>query len=268
MGKITSVRAALGRAVDIRCLAFFLLLFPVPLDYFLPNVKEVLLFSLVLSFIVKEDAETQYIDMRLAVALLLCSLLLTESPLETFLEALCGWFFFKSFLYATAHFAKLEKEESQHEAEMAEDAFEQASPIPFVPFFVVGVFLAATLWMCVSLPMEETQRLLTALPQFPFFGVPTVVIGTHLVPSILTAAVMACGCLFFLTYARLRWKMHKGFTPKYIFGDGDPIIFAVFFGILPIMIYLTSFAFSLVLAAGAFFLQHKKQRGTSDVPDR
>lgn len=272
MVKTISALAALRKELDFRYLGFFLLVFLVPLDYILPQVNATPLFCFILAFIVKEDLETQWIDMRWALVLIMSTLLMTKTPLETFVEAFVGWLFFKSFLYLTAHFTKNpsteETEPPETEAVTGTTIKSKTfSPLPFVPFFVAGVFVATTFWMCVSIPyFEQVQKGLTDILYSDVFPVDSLHVGSHIIPSCLVFFLILCGILFVASYGGLRTRIRLGYTPEYVMGDGDPIIFATFLGILPFMIYLLSFAFALVFILGAFILQYK--RGTTDVPNR
>lgn len=271
MVKTISALAALRKELDFRYLGFFLLVFLVPLDYVLTQVDATPLFCFILAFIVKEDMETQWIDMRWALVLLLTTLLMTKTPLETFVEALLGWLFFKSFLYMTAHFTKIQPtgESKQTEMEGAKETAKSKplSPLPFVPFFVAGVFAATTFWMCVSIRyFEQVQKGLTETLYSDAFPVNSLQVGSSIIPSCLVFFLILLGILSLASYGGLRTRVSLGYTPEYIMGDGDPIIFATFLGILPFMVYLLSFAFALVFILGAFILQYK--RGTTDVPNR
>lgn len=271
MGRTITALAARIRKADILRPIVFTLLFSIPLDYVLPYVNFVLLFSFIFWLIVKEDARDQLIDMRLALCLMASSLFLDSHPLETFFCFLCGWFIFKGILYTTARYEDPETEVSSKQDEDAASADAKDAPaagmhpIPFIPFFAGGIFLGTLLGMCFHLPWDEIQQALSFSRFLPIGDIAPVTIGTQLVPPILVCLLAFAFGFFLVSYGRFCIETHRGKVVRYAIGEGDPIIFAIFAGILPLMTFMFCYLLSLLLIIGAYYQQ---KRGTHDAPNR
>ena len=272
MGRTITALAARIRRADILRPILFTSLFSIPLDYFLPHVNFVLLFSFIFWLIVKEDARDHLIDMRLALCLMVVSLFLEEHPLETFLYFLCGWFLFKSILYLSARYEApvpetlpMTTEEEKPPATAQDGVAESFQPIPFIPFFAGGIFLGTLISMCFLLPWDALQRDLSYSRYLPIGDLAPVTIGTQVLSPVLLCFLAFFFGLFTVSYGRFRYKLHSGQEVQFTIGDGDPIIFAVFAGILPLMTFMFSYLLSLLLIIGAYY---KQKRGTHDAPNR
>lgn len=268
MGKTISALAARIRKVEIVRPLLFVVLFSIPLDYFLPNVNFVLLFSFIFWLIVKEDAQTRMIDMRLAFCLMAVSLFLNRNAITTFLYFAIGWMIFKSLLYLSAKYEPAGEAETKASQEVSEpqaaSSPEEGHPLPFIPYFCGGVFLSCVLGMCFVFPWDETQQTLSFMLQIGLSFAPSIQIGTHVIPSIVVASFLVSVLLFLLSYGRLRYMLHHGKQVRYAMGGGDPSILAVFFGILPLVTFMLAYFIALLLTIGGFLVVKRRMPDVSN----
>lgn len=267
MGKTISALAARVRTVDFKKPLAFTILFTIPMDYIMPHVNFVPIFSFIFWLIVKEDAETQLIDIRLAACLAGISFLITGDSVLTFAFMLGAWFFFKTVLYITTRFENPEKptpkeettvEEGREAATASEPCEEECqNGMPLIPYFAGGIFLTLTAWMLLPLPIEETQKSIESLLTMPIMGIQGIPIGASMLPPVVIFFLTILFLAFLASYARYRYELSKGKEARSAFGDGDPIILAIFFGILPFLLFLIGYTVSLVFAMIAI-LRHRR----------